>query len=131
MICSGCGKDIPFSGKVCPHCQRDKSKDQQTQFYGLVFGFTVGGVGYLINGLGAALIGFIVGSVGGIILAAMSGSDRSPPPEVRIVEASQSPTVDTAGEPAARLARLEELRSRGLISEVEFNSKRQQIIDSL
>jgi hypothetical protein len=30
MRCSNCGKDIPFSGKVCNWCNNGKSKDQET-----------------------------------------------------------------------------------------------------
>ena len=30
MRCSNCGKETPFSGKVCHWCNNDKSKDQQT-----------------------------------------------------------------------------------------------------
>ena len=28
MDCSNCGKDIPYSGKVCPYCNADKSEDK-------------------------------------------------------------------------------------------------------
>lgn len=30
MRCSNCGKETPFSGKVCNWCGNDKSKDQKT-----------------------------------------------------------------------------------------------------
>jgi len=30
MRCSNCGKETPFSGKVCHWCNNDKSKDQKT-----------------------------------------------------------------------------------------------------
>ena len=29
MRCSNCGKETPFTGKVCHWCNNDKSKDQQ------------------------------------------------------------------------------------------------------
>ena len=28
MLCSNCGKNIPYAGKVCPYCKIDKSADQ-------------------------------------------------------------------------------------------------------
>jgi predicted amidophosphoribosyltransferase len=34
MRCSDCGKDIPFTGKVCPWCHTDESGDQQKQVTG-------------------------------------------------------------------------------------------------
>ena len=30
MRCSNCGKETPFTGKVCHWCNNDKSKDQKT-----------------------------------------------------------------------------------------------------
>ncbi len=66
MDCSNCGKDIPYSGKVCPYCNADKSEDQ--------FFVTASWVG----GLPGVILGFIVmkslwgipiGYVFGIIVA--------------------------------------------------------------
>ena len=34
MRCANCGKDIAFTGKVCPWCHTDKSGDQQKQITG-------------------------------------------------------------------------------------------------
>lgn len=31
MLCSNCGKNIPYTGKVCPYCNVDKSEDQFRQ----------------------------------------------------------------------------------------------------
>ena len=51
MLCSGCGKRIPFGGQVCPHCQRDKGADQQIHVCGMVYGFIGGAIGYAIGGV--------------------------------------------------------------------------------
>jgi len=58
MDCSNCGKDIPYSGKVCPYCNADKSEDQ--------FFVTASWVG----GLPGVILGFIaVKSLWGIPMA--------------------------------------------------------------
>ena len=28
MVCSTCGSDIPYTGKICPYCHSDKSSDK-------------------------------------------------------------------------------------------------------
>ncbi len=76
MICSGCGKNIPFSGEVCPFCQRQKGDDQAQQALGC-FGIGIGiivalvliGVMSLIAGQLIFWPGAIIGSIGGAILA--------------------------------------------------------------
>ena len=30
VICSNCGKYIPYHGKVCPYCNADKTKDKKS-----------------------------------------------------------------------------------------------------
>jgi hypothetical protein len=69
MRCSNCGKDIPFTGKVCPWCHTDKSGDQRTQVFGMLFGMAGGILGWAIHGIGVALIGLFVGIIVGIITA--------------------------------------------------------------
>lgn len=54
MLCSNCGKDIPFTGKVCPFCKVDKSEDQRLQAFVVFFGF----IGWM---LGWYFIGFFKG----------------------------------------------------------------------
>jgi len=69
MRCSNCGKDIPFTGKVCPWCHTDKSGDQQKQALGIVFGMVGGVLGWAVHGIGVALIGVFVGVIVGVITA--------------------------------------------------------------
>jgi hypothetical protein len=69
MLCSNCGKDVPFAGNVCPYCHANKSEDQQKQVFGILFGMVGGALGWLIHGIGAALIGLFVGMVVGLIAA--------------------------------------------------------------
>lgn len=54
MICSSCGKDIPFYGTVCPYCQCDKSGDQSTQLLAFALGASGATIGYLVDGFGYA-----------------------------------------------------------------------------
>ena len=69
MRCSNCGKDVPFTGKVCNWCNADKSRDQLSQTLGMIFGLAGGGLGWLIHGIGAAFIGLIVGVIVGLFAA--------------------------------------------------------------
>lgn len=69
MRCSNCGKDIPFTGKVCPWCHTDKSGDQRQQVLGIFFGMVGGALGWAIHGIGVALIGLFVGVIIGIVAA--------------------------------------------------------------
>ena len=69
MRCSNCGKDVPFTGKVCPRCHTDKSGDQQKQILGMFFGMVGGGLGWAIHGIGFAFIGLIAGVIVGLVVA--------------------------------------------------------------
>jgi len=61
--CSNCGADVPFSGKVCPLCRANKSKDQLQQILG-VAGSVIGGwLGFSHGGL----IWMIVLGVAGVV----------------------------------------------------------------
>jgi RNA polymerase subunit RPABC4/transcription elongation factor Spt4 len=51
MLCSNCGKDIPFLGEVCPWCHKRKFGDQVVTMLGFI-GFFVGlGIAFPIAGL--------------------------------------------------------------------------------
>ena len=69
MRCSNCGKNIPFNGNVCPYCHADKSGDQRKQILGMFFGMVGAGLGWAIHGIGAALIGLVIGVIVGLIAA--------------------------------------------------------------
>jgi hypothetical protein len=52
IICSNCGKNVPYIGNVCPYCNADKSKDKKSAdtmtsyvgaaFFGAIFGAILG-----------------------------------------------------------------------------------------
>src|SRR5688572_32856015 len=81
MRCVNCGKDIPFSGNVCPYCHVDNTKSQTAQILGAVFGLGLGGLGYVLAGLWGALVGF---GVGGISALVVSGGLKKQVPDVNI-----------------------------------------------
>ena len=132
MLCSGCGKDIPFNGSICPHCQRDKSGDQTFHVFAIV-GMLIGGaIGYAIGGILWALGGGFLG----VLLMAIFAMPKTPPaPEVRITNRetqavkptslSPKPEIST---PEKRLRDLDNLRKEGLISEQEFEAKRTEVL---
>ena len=131
MLCTGCGKEIPFAGQVCPYCQRDKTADQGRHLLLMVCLLIGAGVGYLIGGFSGLLWGAGAGMVLGVI-AALAVTGATQPPQVRLAdhdarEATPPPT-DTAKQ---RLEALETLRKDGLITDAEFAEKRQQILDKL
>ncbi len=95
MLCSGCGKDIPFSGQVCPYCQRDKSKDQQYTVWALILGGGLGYLSYQMFGFWGAVIGAVVGCV---IASSMSGAGSSKPPEVRVTNADRAVSAESSSE---------------------------------
>ena len=67
MICSHCGKSIPFGVRICPWCQGDTSQSQWLQAAGaaflIAFGISFGFLGYMIGGFGGLLVGICVGAV--------------------------------------------------------------------
>ena len=133
MRCSGCGKDIPVTGQVCPYCQRDKSTDQTQHTLITICVLGCVGVGYFVGGFSGLLWGAGVGIVLGVIVALSAGSGvASKPPQVRVVEPNEpgpAPLAESTSK--KRLADLEALRKDGLISESEFTAKRQRILDEL
>jgi hypothetical protein len=66
MQCSNCGKDIPFTGKVCPYCHADKSEDKS-----LSLAFWVGGLpgAVLVGILSTSLVGTFLGLLAGFVIA--------------------------------------------------------------
>ena len=128
MLCSGCGKTIPFIGQVCPYCQRDKSQDQQYTVWAWALGLGLGSLGFGLFGGWGAIIGFVVGCV---IALVMSGAGKSKPPEVNVV--AQKLAVGSAAKSQSedRLKKLSDLRQKGSISEREYATKRKAILDEL
>ena len=101
MRCSGCGKDVPFAGQVCPYCHRDKTADKETHSLGMSLGFIGLVVGYLVFGFVGACAGFVVGGVAAFIIVKPHLMSR--PPVVRIAPPPPDPSAERA---AARLGRL-------------------------
>lgn len=128
MHCSGCGKDIPFAGAVCPYCHRDKSRDQRYTVLAAVIG-TVGAViGWKIGGFWGAVGGFL----GGAVLAAIAtgmGKPNMQAPEVQL--AAQGVQSGVVGAVDERLRKLQQLQDQGLISVDEAAAKRQQILSEV
>lgn len=68
MLCSNCGKDIPFAGKVCPFCKADKSGDQHNHTYVMLFYFIGWFIGYYFVGFfKGILVAFLFAIIGWII----------------------------------------------------------------
>lgn len=140
MRCSGCGKSVPFGGHVCPYCNRDKSSDQ-TGTVATGAGLVLGGfIGNLIGDFGGMLIGgFVLGLLAAFV--SMSGKNHTAkkPPRVRVddlpaVKPQAVPierVATLADTPEARLRRLDELLSKGLLSADEHQEQRVAIISML
>ncbi len=126
MRCSGCGKDIPFNGKVCPYCQRDKSKDQQYTVWAFILGLGLGYLGYKVFGVWGAIVGFVVGCV---IAFVASSAGSSKPPDVRVTKERQTEITDTSSE--VRLKKLRDLQQKGLIDDDEYTARKKAILDEL
>lgn len=132
MKCSGCGKSIPFSGQVCPFCQRDKSGDKKQFFWVSVFMLVGAGAGLLVHRDGWGLLGGTI--LGGGIAGAIWKPKKSVAPEVKpIVHTSNmvSAASSDGSKVQRRLADLEGLRKAGIVSAAEYAAKRQSILDSL
>lgn len=132
MLCSTCGKDIPFAGTICPYCKRDKSGDQQTQIIAVILAALGGYVGYSVS-VSGAVVGFLIGaSLGTIIGMIAQRMHKQPePPEVRIVDSPASKPAQPTSDEAARLAKIGDLRARGLITESEYQMKRDALLRDL
>ena len=141
MTCRGCGTKIPLVGIVCPHCQRDKRAQRAEEdvialwcicggILGLVVGLVVGGFGAVFLGI---VGGGIVGGAACLFAGASGVPSPSTPPSVR-VEAEVAPPLAVQARPMdveARLAIVQTLRDKGLITEAELSLKRRSILDDV
>lgn len=81
MVCSNCGKEIPFVGNVCPYCKVDKRQDQ-SEFLAGCLGAVVGiVVGAMVAGIGGGIAGFFIGTILALI-AAGAGKPKPAPRQV-------------------------------------------------
>jgi hypothetical protein len=71
MLCSNCGKTIPFLGNTCPYCHYDKSGDQQVHALGVVFVYPAFFLGAIIGGILSGFGGAVIGAVLGIVAVAV------------------------------------------------------------
>ena len=133
MLCSSCGKDIPFVGQVCPHCQRDKSNDQVAQVVGCVGLFVGAGLGWVIGGVVGAIIGAVI--TAGLFMVPFL--NKSTPPVVKVEtdpttskNAVASTSVPTA-DPEQVLRKLKQLLDSGLITEAEYDAKKASVLNRL
>lgn len=72
MKCSNCGKEIPFTGNVCPYCKADKSGDQIVKVMmtvGAIIGGIVGFGGLHAVGVDSVWASFAVMAVVTIVFA--------------------------------------------------------------
>ena len=140
MRCSGCGKDIPFTGSVCPYCQRDKSKDQTGQALAFVFGPIGAAAGGWMFGFWGGVGGLVAGFIAAIL---MSGMSKTEPPKVTVVSTAPpdsaptpsstitTPAVLTPPSSAARLTKLKDLLDQGFIDGAEYGERRKAILDEI
>ena len=158
MHCSGCGKNVPFNGVVCPYCHRDKSNDKNKKVISVLFGFIGALIGIGVNGFVGMFVGLVIGVIIGSIVGLAKLGTKTIPPEVRVTQSAviytpassiESMHFQTAISPnitpptkflngdvgrsdvSTRLRHLESLRAESLISEVEFAAKRQDILAHL
>jgi hypothetical protein len=125
MRCSGCGKKVPFGGKVCPYCQRDKSSDQAEHGVAIILGFPLAFGGAYFFGFW----GFVVGIVAAVVASSMMTKNASKPPEVQVVNQRATIGHDTTDE--IRLVKLKQLFERKLIDAAEYDKKRNEILQSM
>ena len=133
MRCFGCGKEIPFTGDVCPYCHRDKSKDQTTHAL-LVIGVVIGGaIGYFANDFMGFFVGAAIGGAVGVVAALVNATSTpsSKPPQVRVVTESTPSTDKPESDIVRRLTDLDALKARGLITEIEWAEKRKAILGQI
>lgn len=126
MLCSGCGKDVPFGGSVCPYCQRDKSKDQARSVMSFIFSIVGAVIGYWIFGFWGVIGGFVIGCFTGLFV--FDGGDAKPP-EVRVAPQTELPQIDQSVE--AKLIQLKKLHDQGLLTLEEFANKKAEILARL
>ncbi|MEH3099983.1 SHOCT domain-containing protein [Sphingomonas adhaesiva] len=140
MHCSGCGKNIPFGGQVCPYCKRDKSSDQTATVAGVMAMMVGGFFGNLIAGFVGMIVGaFSLGIVAAIVSQLGKGNTAKKPPRARIDPVPPIPApklkppqpLPVSATIEDRLRRLDSLKSQGLITEEEYGVQRAAIIAAI
>lgn len=128
MICSGCGKDIPMGGVVCPYCHRDKTGDANAHLLGYIFGAVGAFIGYFIGELWGLFIGMVIGVIIGAVMGGKSGTAATKPPEVRLAPNQHIAATVEITNPiplrrkgiAQEIEKLQHLFLQGVITAEEF-----------
>lgn len=133
MLCSNCGKDIPYSGSVCPYCKNNKSEDQSQHILMWLtvplccwLGFKVIGViGFFIGIMIGAFIPGLLRMKGEtpLITTDTSTYNRYAPPPAPATYAMLN--VTSLEE---RLTRLKQLHTDRLITEEDFLFRKMEIL---
>lgn len=132
MLCSNCGKNVPYYGSVCPHCLNDKTKDKKTHnrikvciYTGLVAGPLFGAFMY---GWSGGIAGFFLGGIAGMCvgLHVRSTSDSAMPTHLQ--DLIITPIEDEKTRTWKQLSELERLRSQKMISDEVYQEKREKLL---
>lgn len=72
MLCTNCGQDVPYYGRVCPYCREDKSEDKRRTAACWLGGLAGGVAGWLVAGnwVGVA-VGVVIGGFCAVWYAAV------------------------------------------------------------
>ncbi len=127
MLCTNCGKDVPFVGKICPYCKTDKSYDQETTSRSVILGLALlamcGFLGWTFTSdIGTTILSGIGGMIAGTALGVFLPTENSKtrlPPTVRTTPADGH---------ADRLKRLKALFDDGYITVAEYQERRSEIL---
>ena len=117
MHCSNCGKDIPFTGRVCPYCHVDKSSDQAVMALGIVGAVVGASIGYLVGDVAGAIAGFFCGMFALMIVAVATKPAKS----------KKARRVKTLPNMAATLQQAEGRRARSTNSPSPSASPRDEV----
>lgn len=125
MLCTSCGKGIPYIGTVCPYCHRDKSRDQTIRFLGIVCAAVFGALGGWIAGVAAAFWG----AIGGLFLGSLAATFMFPVAGPPVVQTAKPLQIDQAVlNIAIRLSELKRLRAEGLLTEADYFAKKAEVL---
>jgi hypothetical protein len=98
MICSNCGKDIPFNGQVCPHCKVNKQGDQAVntlmQAGGCIGAIAGGFIGNLFGGFGGMLIGGFAGMI--LVMVIAMGEGQKIKSNLAVIEADKAAQAEAS-----------------------------------
>lgn len=150
MICTQCGMTIPNNASTCPYCHDEIKKGGSTVLslvFGLPLGIIIAIIGYNIGksfpilgvdifggGIGAGM-GFLLGVFLGAILAVYVNDkifvSRIPSVTNENSKLEQNTSSQEGNSVTLKLQQVEELKTKGLISEEEYHNKRKSILEQI